>query len=124
MYWNKWMCQQKLIICHEGYRQVRDDMDTDIKTLVIGISPSVDYATDELISKTIRHEFAQSTILTIAHRLRTVIDYDRVMLLDQGRIIEFDRPATLIADPSSSFYALCKATGRNEFSMLKKMAGV
>lgn len=48
------MCQQKLIICHEGYRQVRDDMDTDIKTLVICISPSVDYATDELISKTIR----------------------------------------------------------------------
>jgi len=84
---------------------------------------SVDYATDELISQTIRHEFAQSTILTIAHRLRTVIDYDRVMLLDQGRIVEFDRPATLIADTSSSFYALCKATGRNEFSTLKKMAG-
>jgi len=84
---------------------------------------SVDYATDELISQTIRHEFAQSTILTIAHRLRTVIDYDRVMLLDLGRIVEFDRPATLIADTSSSFYALCKATGRNEFSTLKKMAG-
>ncbi|CAA7268235.1 unnamed protein product [Cyclocybe aegerita] len=52
---------------------------------------SVDYATDELISKTIRHEFASSTILTIAHRLRTVIDYDKVMLLEQGRIVEFDR---------------------------------
>ncbi|KAG6858324.1 hypothetical protein C0995_000773, partial [Termitomyces sp. Mi166 len=38
---------------------------------------SVDYATDELIGKTIRQEFAESTILTIAHRLRTVIDYDR-----------------------------------------------
>jgi ABC-type multidrug transport system fused ATPase/permease subunit len=36
-------------------------------------------------------EFAESTILTIAHRLRTVIDYDRVMLLEQGKIIEFDR---------------------------------
>ncbi|CCM00229.1 uncharacterized protein FIBRA_02257 [Fibroporia radiculosa] len=85
---------------------------------------SVDYATDELIGKTIRHEFAESTILTIAHRLRTVIDYDRVMLLDQGRIAEFDKPGALLADPSSSFHALCKATGKNEFSVLKKMAGV
>ncbi|OSX61133.1 hypothetical protein POSPLADRAFT_1074834 [Postia placenta MAD-698-R-SB12] len=85
---------------------------------------SVDYATDELIGKTIRHEFAASTILTIAHRLRTVIDYDRVMLLDQGRIAEFDKPATLLADPSSKFHSLCRATGKNEFAMLKKMAGV
>ncbi|KAF8842919.1 P-loop containing nucleoside triphosphate hydrolase protein [Paxillus ammoniavirescens] len=85
---------------------------------------SVDYATDELISKTIRQEFASSTILTIAHRLRTVIDYDRVMLLDEGRIVEFDRPATLLANHDSGFYGLCKATGTKEFSVLKKMAGV
>ncbi|GJE85243.1 multidrug resistance-associated ABC transporter [Phanerochaete sordida] len=85
---------------------------------------SVDYATDELIGKTIRQEFAESTILTIAHRLRTIIDYDRVMLLDQGHIAEFDTPAKLLADPSSQFHALCKATGKNEFTMLKKMAGV
>lgn len=84
---------------------------------------SVDYATDELISKTIRQEFATSTILTIAHRLRTVIDYDRVMILDTGRVVEFNRPATLLADPNSNFYRLCKATGKKEFSVLKKMAG-
>ncbi|KAJ7319100.1 multidrug resistance-associated ABC transporter [Mycena albidolilacea] len=85
---------------------------------------SVDYATDELIGKTIRQEFAQSTILTIAHRLRTVIDYDRVMLLDQGRIAEFDKPNVLLRNPNSKFYALCKATGKEEFAMLRKMAGV
>ncbi|KAJ7640732.1 multidrug resistance-associated ABC transporter [Mycena polygramma] len=85
---------------------------------------SVDYATDELIGKTIRHEFAQSTILTIAHRLRTVIDYDRVMLLDQGRIAEFDKPSVLLRNQHSKFYALCKATGKEEFAVLKKMAGV
>ncbi|KAG2343136.1 multidrug resistance-associated ABC transporter [Suillus weaverae] len=85
---------------------------------------SVDYATDELIGKTIREEFANSTILTIAHRLRTVIDYDRVMLLDQGKIVEFDRPAVLLSDPSSQFYGLCEATGENEFTMLKNLAGV
>ncbi|ESK87928.1 atp-binding cassette transporter [Moniliophthora roreri MCA 2997] len=85
---------------------------------------SVDYATDELISKTIRQEFADSTILTIAHRLRTVIDYDRIMLLDQGRIVEFDQPKVLLSRPNSRFYALCKATGKEEFSMLRKLAGV
>ncbi|TRM63381.1 P-loop containing nucleoside triphosphate hydrolase protein [Schizophyllum amplum] len=84
---------------------------------------SVDYATDELIGKTIRQEFADSTILTIAHRLRTVIDYDRVMLLDNGRIAEFDRPATLLQNTSSKFYSLCKATGKEEFAMLRKLAG-
>ncbi|KAK1224806.1 hypothetical protein PQX77_012290, partial [Marasmius sp. AFHP31] len=85
---------------------------------------SVDYSTDELISRTIRQEFAGSTILTIAHRLRTVIDYDRIMLLDQGRIVEFDRPGKLLSQPSSRFYSLCKATGKEEFAMLKKLAGV
>ncbi|KAJ7512914.1 multidrug resistance-associated ABC transporter [Mycena galericulata] len=85
---------------------------------------SVDYATDELIGKTIRQEFADSTILTIAHRLRTVIDYDRVMLLDQGRIAEFDKPSVLLRNKYSKFYSLCKATGKEEFATLKKMAGV
>lgn len=85
---------------------------------------SVDYFTDELISKTIRQEFASSTILTIAHRLRTVIDYDRVMLLDRGKIVEFDTPSVLLKDTSSQFYGLCKATGSAEFSMLKQMAGI
>jgi len=85
---------------------------------------SVDYGTDELIGKTIRQEFAESTILTIAHRLRTIIDYDRVMLLDAGKIAEFDKPATLLRDTSSKFYSLCKAAGKNELATLKKMGGV
>ncbi|KAJ3748238.1 multidrug resistance-associated ABC transporter [Lentinula raphanica] len=85
---------------------------------------SVDYATDELIGKTIRQEFADSTILTIAHRLRTVIDYDRIMLLDQGRIVEFDKPGVLLADSTSKFHALCKATGKEEFATLNKLAGL
>ncbi|EIW74360.1 P-loop containing nucleoside triphosphate hydrolase protein [Coniophora puteana RWD-64-598 SS2] len=84
---------------------------------------SVDYATDELISKTIKQEFSSSTILTIAHRLRTIIDYDRVMVLDEGRIAEFDSPATLLKDQSSMFHSLCKATGEREFAALQKMAG-
>ncbi|KAI0761279.1 multidrug resistance-associated ABC transporter [Trametes elegans] len=96
----------------------------EVRSRSLLVRTHVDYATDELIGKTIRHEFAESTILTIAHRLRTVIDYDRVMLLDQGRIAEFDKPAVLLSNPQSKFYALCKATGKQEFAVLKRMAGV
>ena len=45
-------------------------------------------------------------------------------MLDEGRIAEFDKPAVLLSDQSSMFYSLCKATGKNEFAVLKKMAAV
>jgi ABC-type multidrug transport system fused ATPase/permease subunit len=46
------------------------------------------------------------------------------MVLDQGSLKEFDRPAVLLADPSSAFYQLCKATGKEEFAQLRMMAGL
>ena len=46
------------------------------------------------------------------------------MLLDEGRIVEFDSPVTLLSDPNSKFYSLCRATGESEFAVLKKLAGV
>ncbi|KAJ7638358.1 multidrug resistance-associated ABC transporter [Roridomyces roridus] len=85
---------------------------------------SVDYATDELISRTIMEEFTSSTLLTVAHRIRSVINHDKIMVLDQGRIAEFDSPAALLRDPSSQFYALCKATGSEEFGTLRILAGL
>ena len=48
----------------------------------------------------------------------------QVMVLDEGRIAEFDKPASLLADASSKFLSLCKATGKSEFAVLKRMAGV
>ncbi|KAG9092399.1 hypothetical protein FS749_015765 [Ceratobasidium sp. UAMH 11750] len=83
---------------------------------------SVDYVTDELISQTIRKEFVDSTIIAIAHRLRTIIDYDKVIVLDQGRIAEYDEPSKLLTDPASKFHALCKASGTRQFAILKQMA--
>ena len=53
-----------------------------------------------------------------------MIDYDRVMLLEAGRIVEFDTPGNLLANRESKFYALCKATGKEEFSTLRRLAGV
>ncbi|KAF0540786.1 P-loop containing nucleoside triphosphate hydrolase protein [Gigaspora margarita] len=52
---------------------------------------SIDFTMDEKIQKMIRTEFAECTVLCIAHRLRTVIDYDRILVIDRGNIIEFDR---------------------------------
>lgn len=81
---------------------------------------SVDFETDKAIQKTIATEFADSTILCIAHRLHTVIEYDRILVLDQGEILEFDNPLTLITNPESSFYKMCRNSG--EFDSLVALA--
>ena len=72
---------------------------------------AVDLETDDLIQKTIRTEFARCTILTIAHRLNTVIDYDRILLLENGEVAEFDSPQKLMSDPNSRFFSMAKAAG-------------
>uniref|UniRef100_A0A9J2PKX2 Multidrug resistance-associated protein 1 n=1 Tax=Ascaris lumbricoides TaxID=6252 RepID=A0A9J2PKX2_ASCLU len=69
---------------------------------------AVDLSTDALIQETIRREFKSSTVLTIAHRLNTILDYDRILVLDKGRICEFDTPQRLLANRYSAFYAMAK----------------
>lgn len=69
---------------------------------------SVDVATDALIQKTIRTEFGSKTLLTIAHRLRTIISYDRVLVMDKGRIAEFASPLELFAMPNGIFRGMCE----------------
>ncbi|KAK5971311.1 Multi drug resistance-associated protein variant [Trichostrongylus colubriformis] len=64
---------------------------------------AVDVTTDSLIQTTIRQQFKHSTVFTIAHRLNTIMEYDRVMVLDNGRIIEFDSPQTLLMESDSAF---------------------
>ena len=59
-------------------------------------SLQVDNSTDSLIQSTIRSAFSECTVLTIAHRLHTITDSDRVMVLDSGNILEFDTPAALL----------------------------
>ena len=58
---------------------------------------NVDFKTDRLIQEVIRDKFKDSTVLTIAHRLNTIMDYDRVLVLDGGRVVEFDKPEVLIS---------------------------
>ena len=58
---------------------------------------NVDFETDRLIQEVIRSKFKDCTVLTIAHRLKTVIDYDKILVLDQGQVVEFDSPSVLPA---------------------------
>ena len=60
---------------------------------------------------TIREEFKGCTILTIAHRLNTIMDYDRVMVLSDGLIKEFDNPRTLRDDPTTQFHSMAADAG-------------
>ncbi|XP_023212655.1 multidrug resistance-associated protein 1-like [Centruroides sculpturatus] len=69
---------------------------------------AIDLETDALIQTTIRTEFAGCTILTIAHRLNTIMDYDRVLVLDKGIIKEFDSPENLLQNKESLFYGMAK----------------
>ncbi|KHN70623.1 Multidrug resistance-associated protein 1 [Toxocara canis] len=72
---------------------------------------SVDLETDALIQKTIREQFAACTVLTIAHRLHTVIDSDRLLVLEAGQVKEFDSPKRLLEDRKSLFYSMAKESG-------------
>ncbi|KAI9304779.1 P-loop containing nucleoside triphosphate hydrolase protein [Cunninghamella echinulata] len=81
---------------------------------------SVDFNTDRKIQKTIRSEFTESTVLCVAHRLFTVIHYDKILVLDAGKVKEFDSPLNLISDPQSMFHNLCKNSG--EFDQLLQAA--
>jgi ABC-type multidrug transport system fused ATPase/permease subunit len=68
---------------------------------------SIDSETDEMIQKMIRKYFNRSTILTIAHRIETISDYDKILCLDKGRVAEFDNPSHLLSNPNSLFYKMC-----------------
>jgi len=69
---------------------------------------AVDLETDDVVQKTIREQFSSCTVLTIAHRLNTIMDSDRVMVLDKGKVMEFDSPSALLKDQDSMFYSLAK----------------
>ncbi|KAF9132827.1 hypothetical protein BGW39_011213 [Mortierella sp. 14UC] len=81
---------------------------------------SVDFETDLKIQGTIRQEMANSTILTIAHRIRTIADFDRVLVMNAGEVAEFDKPLTLMNQPDSIFRSMCERS--SEFDALLAIA--
>jgi ATP-binding cassette subfamily C (CFTR/MRP) protein 1 len=69
---------------------------------------AVDIETDELIQTTIRKEFKDCTIIAIAHRLNTILDYDRVLVMDRGQVAEYDSPQAFLKNTNSIFYSMAK----------------
>lgn len=79
---------------------------------------SIDYNTDSKIQETIRE--MRGTVITIAHRLQTIVDYDKVLVLDKGEKIEYAHPWELISDERTQFYSMCESSG--DLDILKKAA--
>lgn len=69
---------------------------------------NIDIKTDEIIQSTIKKMMKQSTVLTIAHRIKTIVNYDRILVLDSGEMIEFDSPQNLLLNENSFFFKLYK----------------
>jgi len=79
---------------------------------------SIDYATDSKIQETIRE--LKSTIITIAHRLQTIVDYDKVVVMDAGKVVECDHPHILMGKEGGVFREMCEMSG--DFETLEKAA--
>lgn len=78
--------------------------------------------TDSLIQQTIRIKFAECTILTVAHRLHTIMDSDRVLVMDTGVVAEFDSPFNLLNEGSGIFYEMVEALGPQESDRMMSVA--
>ncbi|KAI1289204.1 ATP-binding cassette sub-family C member 4 [Halotydeus destructor] len=82
---------------------------------------NVDHETDQLIQRTIKDQFKHCTVLTVAHRLNTIIDMDKVLVMDAGQVREFDEPHQLLQN-KGLFYEMVMQTGNKMSTMLLERA--
>ena len=85
-------------------------------------SAHLDMESDRVLQAAIRNIMSDRTVLSVAHRLHTVIDFDSIMVVDAGELVEYGSPAELLADPDSVFSSLVDATGRREGAKLRAAA--
>ncbi|XP_026807567.1 probable multidrug resistance-associated protein lethal(2)03659 isoform X2 [Rhopalosiphum maidis] len=83
---------------------------------------NVDPHTDALIQNTIRNKFKSCTVLTIAHRLNTIMDSERVLVMDAGTVVEFDHPYNLLKNEDGFLYKMVEQTGKVTSELLHSMA--
>lgn len=79
-------------------------------------------STDTLIQQTIRDKFADCSVLTVAHRLHTIMDSDRVLVMDAGKAVEFSAPHELLQIKNGIFYEMVHTLGPQEFDRLARVA--
>ena len=82
---------------------------------------SVDGETDALIQQMLRQKFSESTVISIAHRLNTIMDYDYVLVMSEGRAVEFGSPAELLQNERGTFSELVNSTGSHGAAALRSM---
>ena len=107
------MCDFRQLLC-----LARALLKDPVVLLMDEATASIDYSTDTKIQATI-HEL-KSTTITIAHRLNSIIFYDKVLVLDQGEVKEFDHPHSLLQRKDSIFREMCESSG--ELGALEEMA--
>lgn len=83
---------------------------------------SVDGETDALIQKMLRSRFVGTTLLTIAHRLNTIMDYDVILVVDKGEAVQFGSPTELLSDENGIFSQLVESTGKESAAVLRALA--
>ncbi|KAM3966701.1 LOW QUALITY PROTEIN: ATP-binding cassette subfamily C member 4-like [Aphomia sociella] len=83
---------------------------------------NVDPKTDNFIQRTIRRQFSSCTVLTIAHRLNTIMDSDRVLVMNNGQVAEYDHPYILLSDPNSALSLMVRETGEKNRAQLFQIA--
>lgn len=109
--WNYNVCKfsvgQRQLVC-----LARALLRQGTKILVLDeATAAIDVATDALIQKAIRENFPHATVLTVAHRLNTIMDYDKILVMEAGAVKEFDSPRALLSNTDSVFYDLAKKAG-------------
>ncbi|KAF8707992.1 ABC transporter transmembrane region, partial [Rhizoctonia solani] len=96
-------CWDVLERCHLGRRPAPSGFEGEHSSGRILLS-----TLDAPIQRTIREEMSDALVITIAHRLKTIIDYDRVLVLDHGRVVEFDTPLKLMENEGGIFRSMCE----------------
>jgi ABC-type multidrug transport system fused ATPase/permease subunit len=82
---------------------------------------SVDVLSDQLIQKVLLEDFKDTTLISIAHRLETIVGFDKILVMDHGKAAEYDTPQKLLSNPFSLFTDLCSSQGlKNVQGLLKK----
>lgn len=120
---SSWMKQHPRL--SECYRKFRTTVvSSSDRRCSLSASPYLySLQTDALIQKAIR-SMSQSIVITVAHRLKSVIDYDRIIVLQNGHIVELDTPFNLLSNPDGIFTTMCKHAGSREYAELRKAAGL